>query len=82
MAGEWHPDPTGRHEYRWWDGQQWTDQVADYGVIGVDPVMATTPTATATAGAVVPPSSWSAAAGSGMEATGAAEPRQNALDAS
>ena len=25
MAGEWHPDPTGRHEYRWWDGQQWTD---------------------------------------------------------
>ena len=27
MAGEWHPDPTGRHQYRWWDGQEWTDQV-------------------------------------------------------
>ena len=50
MAGEWHPDPTGRHEYRWWDGQQWTDQVADYGVVGVDPVMATAPVAAATAG--------------------------------
>ena len=37
MAGEWHPDPTGRHEYRWWDGQQWTDQVADYGVCGCRP---------------------------------------------
>jgi len=44
MAGEWHPDPTGRHQYRWWDGQQWTDQVADHGVVGVDPVLATAPT--------------------------------------
>ena len=57
MAGEWHPDPTGRHQYRWWDGRQWTDQVADHGVMGVDPVMATTPTAAAGAaadGAVIP----------------------------
>jgi uncharacterized RDD family membrane protein YckC len=44
MAGEWHPDPTGRHHYRWWDGQEWTDQVADFGVVGVDPVLAPAPT--------------------------------------
>ena len=62
MAGEWHPDPTGRHEYRWWDGQQWTDQVADYGVVGVDPVMATAPSAAAGASADVPSAPWAGAA--------------------
>ncbi|MFW5933928.1 MAG: DUF2510 domain-containing protein, partial [Actinomycetota bacterium] len=29
IPAAWHPDPTGRHEYRYWDGQQWTDHVAD-----------------------------------------------------
>jgi hypothetical protein len=29
----WHPDPSGRHELRWWDGQAWTDRVADGGEI-------------------------------------------------
>ena len=61
MAGEWHPDPTGRHQYRWWDGQQWTDQVADYGVMGVDPVTAA-PTVAAGAAAGGPSSGWPAAA--------------------
>lgn len=28
---EWYPDPMGRHEYRWYDGQQWTDQVSSHG---------------------------------------------------
>lgn len=27
----WYPDPVGRHEYRWWDGMQWTDQVSSHG---------------------------------------------------
>jgi hypothetical protein len=36
--GAWHPDPTGRHEHRWWDGAVWTDQVSDAGVVSVDPV--------------------------------------------
>ena len=36
----WEPDPTGRHQYRWWDGEGWTDQVADDGVQTVDPVSA------------------------------------------
>lgn len=37
----WLPDPTGRHQYRWWDGENWTDQVADDGVQSVDPVSST-----------------------------------------
>jgi Protein of unknown function (DUF2510) len=32
----WNPDPTGRHEYRYWDGGRWTDDVSDNGVTGVD----------------------------------------------
>ncbi|TQK69927.1 AIM24 family protein [Nocardioides sp. SLBN-35] len=31
-AAAWHPDPTGRHELRYWDGSQWTDHVSDQGV--------------------------------------------------
>jgi uncharacterized protein YxjI len=34
----WHPDPTGRHELRYWDGTAWTDHVSDQGVTGTDPV--------------------------------------------
>jgi hypothetical protein len=40
----WYPDPYGRHEYRWFDGRTWTEQVSDHGRQGVDPP----------AGAVVP----------------------------
>ncbi|CAM3772306.1 AIM24 family protein [Smaragdicoccus niigatensis] len=31
MNGEWRPDPSGRFEFRWWDGQNWTDHVAHQG---------------------------------------------------
>jgi hypothetical protein len=34
---EWRPDPTGKHDHRYWDGRQWTDHVADAGVAGEDP---------------------------------------------
>ena len=34
----WFPDPTGRHQYRWWDGERWTHYVADDGVATSDPV--------------------------------------------
>ena len=27
----WHPDPSGRFHYRWWDGAQWTSQVSTDG---------------------------------------------------
>lgn len=38
----WHPDPTGRHQYRYWDGSRWTDHVSDQGVTSTDPVPAPT----------------------------------------
>ena len=31
--GSWQPDPEGRYEYRWFDGQQWTDQVSQQGQV-------------------------------------------------
>jgi hypothetical protein len=34
----WHPDPSGRHWWRWWDGLGWTDHVADGGAPFVDPL--------------------------------------------
>lgn len=37
-AGAWHPDPTGRHQHRWYDGTTWTDQVADNGANSTDPI--------------------------------------------
>jgi hypothetical protein len=37
-APGWHPDPAGRHQYRWWDGSTWTDRVADGGQDAVDPL--------------------------------------------
>jgi hypothetical protein len=33
----WQPDPSGRHELRWFDGTAFTDQVADGGVQATDP---------------------------------------------
>ena len=34
----WAPDPTGRHQWRWWGGAAWTDHVADEGRVGEDPL--------------------------------------------
>lgn len=28
----WRPDPLGHHEFRWWDGRNWTDRVAGHDV--------------------------------------------------
>jgi uncharacterized protein YxjI len=36
-APNWYPDPFGRHESRWWDGQRWTEHVASHGRQSVDP---------------------------------------------
>lgn len=36
-APRWQPDPTGRFEHRYWDGSQWTDNVANAGVASSDP---------------------------------------------
>jgi uncharacterized protein YxjI len=34
----WYPDPTGRHELRYFDGAAWTDHVSDRGITAIDPV--------------------------------------------
>ena len=33
----WYADPTGRHQYRYWNGTEWTDQVADNQQTSTDP---------------------------------------------
>jgi uncharacterized protein (AIM24 family) len=33
VSGQWLRDPEGRFEYRWWDGQKWTDQVSHQGQV-------------------------------------------------
>ena len=39
-APNWYPDPNRRAEFRYWDGQQWTDHVSTGGVQGTDPANA------------------------------------------
>jgi hypothetical protein len=34
----WHPDPTGRYDLRYWDGQLWTEHVTRDGEQSTDPV--------------------------------------------
>jgi uncharacterized protein (AIM24 family) len=38
VTGQWQPDPEGRYDYRWWDGQRWTDQVSHQGQVGRAPL--------------------------------------------
>jgi hypothetical protein len=37
-APGWHPDPSGRHEHRYWNGATWTDAVSDQGVTSSEPL--------------------------------------------
>lgn len=37
MPSGWFPDPHGRHEHRWFNGDAWTADVADDGRRSVDP---------------------------------------------
>ncbi|MBV8461731.1 MAG: DUF2510 domain-containing protein [Acidimicrobiales bacterium] len=36
----WKADPTGRHQFRYWNGRCWTENVADAGVQDRDSVFA------------------------------------------
>ncbi|MEZ5219455.1 MAG: DUF2510 domain-containing protein [Ilumatobacteraceae bacterium] len=38
MQPSWQPDPTGRHDYRWWDGVEWTARVSTRGSVADDPL--------------------------------------------
>ena len=40
QSGSWQPDPFGRHQYRYWNGSEWTDQVSNDGVVSSDPATA------------------------------------------
>ena len=35
-APDWHPDPTGRYEQRFWDGLHWSQHVSTNGQTDVD----------------------------------------------
>ncbi|HEY3673209.1 MAG TPA: RDD family protein [Acidimicrobiia bacterium] len=50
----WAPDPLGRHQYRYWDGTQWTDHVSDDGQVGTDAPIANPAPATGAATAPTP----------------------------
>lgn len=34
----WHPDPSGKHQLRYWDGMGWSAAVSDDGQVGSDPL--------------------------------------------
>jgi hypothetical protein len=34
---QWSPDPSGRHQLRYWDGSAWSHHVADAGLTSTDP---------------------------------------------
>ena len=60
VTAGWYPDPSGRHQVRYWDGSSWTDHVADSGMQSFDPptlspgqTPGTTPLQTSTAEARV-----------------------------
>jgi len=37
VPADWYKDPSGRFEYRYWDGAKWTDNVSRAGVAHKDP---------------------------------------------
>jgi putative membrane protein len=39
----WYPDPSGRHQHRYWHDGAWTDQVSDGGRRSSEPVTSPTP---------------------------------------
>src|SRR5262245_27902824 len=49
----WYPDPSGRHQLRYWDGTRWTENVSNAGVVTRDD-----PVASPAAPAPPPPAAW------------------------
>ncbi len=44
----WHPDPMGRHQLRYWDGVKWTEHVSDNGATAIDHLDGAQPVTTST----------------------------------
>lgn len=44
VAPGWLPDPTARHDRRYWSGSEWTEHVTSGGVPGTDPPPSAAPT--------------------------------------
>jgi hypothetical protein len=36
LPADWYADPSGRYQYRYWDGYQWTNQVSSGGASAID----------------------------------------------
>jgi hypothetical protein len=56
----WHADPTGRFQFRYWDGAMWTDRTSSDGEVTSDPLFAPPPL-TRAASAPDSPFTWRAA---------------------
>ena len=65
-AANWYADPAGHHEVRYWDGNEWTEYVADGGVETTDPMTPAAATG-ADAASAGPPASGDAAPPHGQE---------------
>lgn len=37
VPADWYKDPSGRYEYRYWDGDKWTEHVSRGGTVHKDP---------------------------------------------
>ena len=61
---DWLRDPTGRHQYRYFDGARWTDHVADHGQSTKDPYTLPPPPPGPAVPAAAPPDPALAAAAS------------------
>ena len=81
IPAAWHPDPLGRYEYRYWDGQRWTEHVANQGVAGVDATGLEPPAAAQQTGSWDPTAEQQPAGGqpvTGWQQGAAQEPQQPA----
>jgi actin-like ATPase involved in cell morphogenesis len=56
LEAGWQADPAGRHEYRYWDGAAWTDDVSDSGVASTDAMTPAAEPAPTPSFAAAPPS--------------------------
>jgi hypothetical protein len=58
QPANWYADPTGRHQHRYWNGTEWTDQVADSGVTATDPPLMPTAGPVLMPEPGAPPAAW------------------------